>query len=204
MAGSKKGERRGGAKPGHIRKTVVPAAKKPKSPKSKGGRPFGSKNKPKYDPALVALLNKRGHGGIERREREIEMYRVITGKSVRLPKEVMLDAMRYFENSAVEYSQVLQANLEAAAEAKTPEERIMLGEAVSQAEGQVDKYVAMAADVAFKAAPYLHPRLAAIITNPGGDKSSMTMLQMLMQDLDEAGKPARFIEHDPDEGNGRT
>lgn len=193
MGGSRKGERRGGAKPGHIRKTAAPA-------KPRGGRPKGSKNKPKYDPALVALLNKRGPAGApERKERELQMYRTIVGSSVRLPKEVMLDAMRYFEASAVEYAEVLRANLEAAARAQSPDERIVLGEAVSQAEGQVDKYVSMAADIAFKAAPYLHPRLAAIVTNVGGDKNPVTMLQMLMQDLDEAGKPARYIDHDPSE-----
>ena len=196
MGGSRKGERRGGAKPGRIRKTTGRAKPKRAAPKG-GGRPKGSKNKPKYDPALVKLLNKRSP--VERKEREIDMYRTITGRSFRMPKEVMLDAMRYFENSAVEYSEVLRANLEAAAEAKSPDERIILGEAVSAAEAQVDKYVAMAADIAFKAGPYLHPRLAAVITNPGGDKSSMTMLQQLMQDLDEAGKPARYIDHDASE-----
>jgi hypothetical protein len=195
VGGSRKGERRGGAKPGHIRKSAAPAKRMPR-----GGRPKGSKNKPKYDPALVALLNKRGPAGApERKEQELQMYRTIVGSSMRTPKEVMLDAMRYFEASAIEYAEVLRANLEAAALARSPDERIILGEAVSQAEGQVDKYVSMAADIAFKAAPYLHPRLAALITNPGGDRSSMTMLQQLMQDLDEAGKPARYIDHDSGE-----
>lgn len=196
MGGSKKGERRGGAKPGHVRKSAKPALSLVK----KAGRPAGSKNKvkPRIDPEVLLILNKRGKS-IAEREKELEMYFTVTGRRERLPKDVLLNAMRYFEESAIEYSEVLRANLEAAGRAQGPEAQAVLAAAVAQAEGQVDKYVSMAADVAFKAAPYVHPRLQATFTNPGGDKSASTLFDMLMRDLDQAGKPARYIDHDASE-----
>lgn len=192
MSGSKKGERRGGAKPGHIRKSAAPA-------KRKAGRPPGSKNRPKVtiEPGIVRILNKRIP--VERKERDLEMYFTVTGRRVRLPKEVMLDAMRYFEEGAIEYSEVLRANMEAAAKETSPQAQAILSAAIAAAEGQVDKYVSMAVDVAYKAAPYIHPRLAAFISRQGDDKSPTNLLQLLMQDLDEAGQPARYIDHDVSE-----
>lgn len=202
MSGSRKGERRGGARPGHIRKTAKPAIPNAAATvKRKAGRPPGAKNKikPRVDPEVVQILNKRGVS-IATRERELEMYFTVTGRRERLPKDVLLGAMRYFEESAIEYSEVLRANLEAATRAKGPEAQATMAAAVAAAEGQVDKYVSMAADVAFKAAPFVHPRLAALLTNPGGDKSAGSLLELLMRDLDEAGRPARYIDHDANEG----
>lgn len=202
MSGSRKGERRGGARPGHIRKTAKPAAPNAAAAvKRKAGRPPGALNKPKLsaiDPEVALILNKRI--GVSTKERELEMYFTVTGRRERLPKEVLLSAMRYFEESAIEYSEVLRANLEAAGRATGPEAQAVMAAAVASAESQVDKYVSMAADVAFKAAPFVHPRLAALLTNPGGDKSAGTLLELLMRDLDEAGKPARYIDHDASEG----
>lgn len=198
MGGSRKGERRGGAKAGHIRKSAKPPVPTP-TLKRLAGRPKGARNKPKYgpDPEVLQILNKRT--SVAAKEAEVEMYFTVTGKRTRLPKDVLLSAMRYFEESAIEYSQVLQANIRAAGEAKGPEAQALMSAAVAGAEAQVDKYVSMAADVAFKAAPFIHPRLAALLTNPGGDKAAGTLLDLLMRDLDEAGKPARYIDHDADE-----
>lgn len=198
MGGSKKGERRGGAKPGHVRKSAKPAVVV--AEKRRAGRPKGSTNlpKPRIDPEVMLILNKRGQS-IADRNKELEMYFTIVGRRERLPKDVLMSAMRYFEESAIEYSEVLRANLEAAARAQGPDAQATLAAAVAQAEGQVDKYISMAADVAFKAAPYVHPRLQATFTNPGGDKSASTLFDMLMRDLDQAGKPARYIDHDASE-----
>lgn len=192
MPGSRKGERRGGAKPGHIRKT--PAG--PKKP-GKAGRPRGAPNKSKFDPQLGVILNK--HVSTLQREQELEMYFTVTGKRMRLPKEVMLDAMRYFEETAIEYGEVLRANLQAAAQATTAEESAILGAAVTGAENHLREYLMMAVDVAYKAAPYIHPRLAAFATAPGGDMAPLNALTLLMKDLDEAGRPARYIDHDANE-----
>lgn len=210
MPGSRKGERRGAADPNHIRKTAAPPRlgnpkfKKGMAKVAGSGRKKGSLNKkPPPEgwavPELVALINRRSVGP-EKMQRDVEMYFLITGKRERMPREVLLSAMRYFEETAIDYAGVLRANLQAEAAAETAEARRVLGAAVADAEGRVDKYVAMAADVAMKAAPYLHPKLAALITAPGNDKSNATLLSMLMNDLDEAGKPARYIDHDPLEG----
>ena len=194
MGGSRKGERRGGAKPRLVRKpkTVMAAPTK-----RKAGRPPGAKNKPKHDPIISKILSKRAP--VDRKEAELEMYFTVTGRRMRMPKEVMLDAMRYFEESAIEYSDVLRANLDRQAAAETPEELQIMAQAVALAENQVDKYVSMAADVAMKVAPFVHPRLAAIVTRQDDGSSPTSLLQLLMQDLDEAGKPARYIEHDASE-----
>lgn len=200
MSGSRKGERRGGARPGHIRKSAKPAIPDPAAAVKRRGRPPGAKNKAKarIDPEVLSILSKRGVS-IADREREVEMYFTITGRRERLPKDVLLNAMRYFEESAIEYSEVLRANLDLASRATGLDAQATMAAAVAAAEAQVDKYVSMAADVAFKAAPFVHPRLAALLTNPGGDKSAGTLFEMLMRDLDEAGKPARYIDHDSGE-----
>lgn len=192
MPGSRKGERRGGAKPGHIRKT-------PKVPKKPGkpGRPRGAPNKSKFDPELGVILNKRMPALA--REQELEMYFTVTGRRMRLPREVMLDAMRYFEETAIEYGEVLRANMQAAAGADSKEAREIYGKAVASAENLLRENLTMAVDVAYKVAPYLHPRLAAFITKPGDDSSPASMLALLMKDLDEAGRPARYIDHDANE-----
>lgn len=200
MSGSRKGERRGGAKPGHIRKSAKPAVPDVVAAvKRKPGRPPGAPNKvkPRVDPEVLRILNERRP--LVERDKKLEMYFTIIGRRERLPKDVLLGAMKYFEECAIEYAEVLHANLEAAAKATGPEARAIMAAAIGAAEAQVDKYVAMAADVAFKAAPFVHPRLAALMTNPGGDRSASTLFDMLMRDLDEAGKPARYIDHDASE-----
>ena len=58
----------------------------------------------------------------------------------------------------------------------------------------------MAADTAMKVAPYIHAKLAALITAPGNEKTNATLLSMLMRDLDEAGRQAKYIDHIPTDG----
>jgi hypothetical protein len=198
MGGSRKGERRGGAKPRLVRKPPKSKAVKAMlAGPRKGGRPPGAKNKPKRDQLLVEILNKRVPP--DKKEAEVEMYFTVIGRRARMPKEIMLDAARYFEESAIEYAEVLRANLKLQAAAKTDEELRIIGQAVALAETQVDRYVSMAADCAMKVAPFLHPRLAAVVTRQDDGSSPTSLLQLLMQDLDEAGKPARYIEHDAGE-----
>jgi hypothetical protein len=108
--GSKKGERRGGAKPKNERSPFV------KGHKLATGRPKGSPNKPKFDPHVAAVLN-NDQISVAERERRIETYFAITGRRVRMPREVMLDAMRFFEEQAIEYHDVMAANMELAASA---------------------------------------------------------------------------------------
>ena len=198
MPGSRKGERRGGANPNHIRKTAAPA-KPVVVPKRRRGQ--RGPDKPMIDPGVSKLVNRQGVPPA-RMERDLDMYFTITGRRERLPRDVMLSAMRYFEENAIDYANVLRENMLLAGQVDPDDDlnRAVMTSAIAAAEAQVDKYVSMAADVAFKAAPYLHPRLAAMITAQGTDKSAETLFSMLMRDLDEAGKPARYIDHDPNEG----
>lgn len=196
MPGSKKGERRGGAKPGHIRKTPTK-----RGFGTGGGRVKGTKNKPKSDEQLRAhvstILNR--HIPVAQKEKELEYYFTAVGRRLRLPKDVMLDAMRYFEESAIEWGEVLRANMQQSAMARTPEQTAIFETAVSVAEMRMREYVAMAVDVAYKAAPYVHPRLAAVMTSPGDDKDPGSLISQLFRELDEAGRPGRYIDHDASE-----
>lgn len=192
--GSKKGERRGGAKGKR-------GFQKGKSG-NPAGRPIGSIGKSKFDPALGVILNKQNSPLVK--ERELEMYFIAVGNRMRLPKEVMLDAMRYFEEAAIEWAEVVRANMAPLAAAETPEARAVFEQAITFAEGRVREYILMAVDVAYKAAPYVHPRLAAIITNPGSGDSPLNAVAALFRDLDEAGRPPRYFDHDPGETQNKN
>jgi len=193
MAGSRKGERRGGAKPGRRRSNanLLPGAN------GKQGRKKGVPNKSKFDPVLGVILNKQNSP--MQKEQEVEMYFLAVGKRMRLPKDVMLDAMRYFEETGIEWGEVVRANMMQSALAKTPEEQQIFEAAIAGAEQRMREYISMAVDVAYKAAPYVHPRLAAVITNPGSGDSPLNAVAALFKDLDEAGRPPRYIDHDPAE-----
>ena len=181
VAGSKKGERRGGAKPGHIRKTP----KRHAGP----GRPKGSKPKPKLgrstDPAVVNILAR--HIPVAQKERELEMYFMVTGKRTRLPKEVLLDAMRYCEEMAVEGLEVYRLNSQRALEAQDPTARRVYYDAAAAAETNAREYLLAAVDVAYKAAPFVHPRLAAMLQNPGDGDQNNTIARLL-EEIDRGGQ----------------
>jgi hypothetical protein len=188
MSGSKKGERRGGARKGRGQFKLG---------NKLGGRTEGAKNKSKFDPVLGVILNKQNTP--LRKEQELEMYFAAVGKRMRLPKEVMLDAMRYFEESGIEWGEVVRANMMKSALSKTPEDQAIFEAAVAGAEQRMREYILMAVDVAYKAAPYVHPRLAAVLTNPGSGDSPLNAVAALFRDLDEAGRVPRYIDHDPGE-----
>jgi hypothetical protein len=200
MPGSRKGERRGGAKPRIVRKPKIEGATK-RGFGTGGGRIKGSKNKPKTEEKMKQRVNEimNRHIPVARKEQEIEAYFMAVGKRLRLPKEVMLDAMRFFEENAIEWAEVQRANLVKSAMAKTIEERVVYEEAVSVADMRMREYLTQAVDVAYKVAPYVHPRLAALITNPQDDRNPLNAVAMLFKELDEAGRPSQYIDHDPAE-----
>lgn len=195
MPGSRKGERRGGAKPGRIRKDKLPVPGG--AIRKKGGRPKGSTNKSRFSREIGVILDKQMTP--LKREQALEMYFMAIGERMRLPKEVMLDAMRYFEETGISWAETVRANMPLLAAAKTQEDRDIFERAIEFAEARVREHILMAVDVAYKAAPYVHPRLAALITNPGSGDSPLNAVAMLFKDLDEAGRPARYIDHNPDE-----
>lgn len=199
MPGSRKGERRGGAKPRIVK------APKPSTGRgfgTGGGRAKGTKNKVKPDEQVRARVNEilASHRSVPQKEKAIEAYFLAVGRrNMRLPKEVMLDAMRYFEENAIEWGEVQHANMVKSATAKSGEERAIFEAAVAQADARMRESLMMAVDVAYKVAPYVHPRLAALITNPGNEQNPMNAVAALFRELDEAGKPPKYIDHDPAE-----
>jgi len=198
VGGSKKGERRGGAKPRIVRKPKIEGATK-RGFGTGGGRQVGSKNKPKTEEKMKQRVNEilNRHIPVARKEQEIEAYFMAVGKRLRLPKEVMLDAMRFFEENAIEWAEVQRANLLQSAMAKTVEEKTVYEAAVATADMRMREYLTQAVDVAYKVAPYVHPRLAALITNPQDDRNPLNAVAMLFKELDEAGRPPQYIDHDP-------
>lgn len=184
MAGSKKGERRGGAKPGR-QKT--------------GGRTKGVGNRPKFDP--VAGLNTAAHRSRLQLEEEQEMYMVATGDRERLPRDVMLSAMRYFERTAMEYMGMLQSNMEAELAAIKSGDVVkidMAARGVVFAENRLREYILMAVEVGYKVAPYVHARLSAIAV-ADASQTPLNAVRQLLKDIDEVGRHARYIDHDPSE-----
>jgi hypothetical protein len=192
--GSKKGERRGGAKPGRIQKDKIPRVA---GTIKRGGRPPGSGNKSKFDPALGVILNKRQDP--LKKEQELEMYFLAVGRRMRMPREVMLDAMRYLEETGIQWAETVKENMKLLAACKDQKEREPFEQAITFAETRVREYILLAVDVAYKAAPYCHARLAALITNPQDDRNPLNAVAMLFKELDEAGRPATYIDYDPAE-----
>lgn len=198
--GSRKGERRGGAKPGIVRKPKLASSKASGRGGGTGkGRSLGTLNKSKFDPQLGIILNKR-QTPLEK-EQELEMYFLVVGKRMRMPREVMIDAMRYLEETGIEWAETVRANMKLLASVPVDDEegRKPIERAIEFAEQRVREYILMAVDVAYKAAPFCHPRLAAIMTNSPGDQNPMNAVAALFKELDEAGKSPSYIDHDPAE-----
>lgn len=180
MSGSMKGEHRGAAKPVHYTKRPF-------------GRPKGSKNKPKVSPEVLSIINtlvKPSQIG-----KRLDMYTKLNGETVRMPKDVMLGAMWQFERTANGYWLMLKENLEKADQAQTKEDREKHYTAAIEAETSWRMYLNMGVDVAFKAAPYLHPRLSAILMKNPDQSSPSDVLSNLLKDLDEAGRTPRYIDN---------
>jgi len=189
MPGSKKGEHRGGAKGKRFASNahlIDPAVHKSRK---------GSKDKPKVviGQEVMRIMNSRMQPEVK--QIQMERYFIVTGKRLRMPKEVMLAAMSFFEEAAIEDVEIMQANLELAGSAASDEEKEPFLKAATVAEDRVRANLTTAVDIAYKVAPYIHPRLSAIMTNPGSDSSPLSILGVLLQDLDEAGRPARYIDH---------
>ena len=170
-----------------------------------GGRALGVGNKPKKIDVLQPLEHRRIHRGQFELESERDLYRLATGDRARLPREVMLSAMRYFEETAIEYMDVLKANMDAELEAIKANNPILIAQAaqgVAIAENRLREYISMAVDVGYKVAPYCHARLQAVLINAGDGEKPLNAIRQLFADIDEAGRPSRFIEHDANERVG--
>lgn len=134
--GSKKGERRGGRKPGSRNKATEERMQE------------------------VAIALGKAEIGI-------------------MPREMMLQGMRHFFEMAMTCHAEVNRLL-AEAENGGPGE---LRELAVQAEARFEKYMILAGDLAYKAAPYLHARLQAIHVSGGQDKPQANVIAALLQEI---------------------
>lgn len=176
MAGSRKGENRGGAR----RKGKPPGPHEPRfdpttgTIKPKTGRPTGRKN-------LITG------------EREREMIEIITGQRDLMPKDVQLTVMRTIFGLAMEYQQIMKMALRRVPESDRQRQQIDID--VAAAERQMVNYMMLSSQVARDAAPFIHPRLAALAVttdrNTEGD-----LFDLLLQEIDQTPR-LKAIEHVP-------
>lgn len=170
MAGSRKGERRGG--------------------KRKGTTP-----KPSTKPKVVE--GERGKGGPLRRRkapmRTEEYYRditkVISASTAALvePREVMLEAMRYFHDIASESLQEEQYWLDKLRECKDQSEFKLVAEGIAQARLSTREFYLLAVDCGFKCAPYVHAKLSSMEVT-GANKGPIEVVGLLLQEIDAANR----------------
>jgi len=172
MAGSRKGERRGGAKKGaKYKATFQPKTGKIRAQKT--GRPPGSQN----------LITD---------EREREMMAIITGKQELMPKELQLQVMRTMYEQAHVYQKMMN---DALRDRTLPLDRAIA--TVDFAEAKMKEYMITAADVAYKVSPYYHARLAALAVTTDRNTTE-DLFDLLLREID-TGPRLRAIEHRKDE-----
>lgn len=179
MAGSRKGEHRGGAKkkgPHEAKFDIKTGTIKPKRATAKGSRV----------PIPTA-------------ERQREMVEIITGKSELMPKDVQLATMRTIFALAMEYQGLMRMAIARYPMNGTPEQKADVNADVAAAERQMVQYLMLSSQVARDAAPFIHPRLAALAVttdrNTEGD-----LFDLLLKEIDQTPR-LRAIEHRPVEQN---
>jgi hypothetical protein len=171
MAGSKKGERRGGKRAGTGQMSA------PKAPKVK--LPTGGNNGVKRGPARATEQYYR------------DITKAINGTTAkdREPRELMLKTMRYFEGLGDE--QVAMATwLRDKLRTLKPSEFKDWDEQLFVVERQIREYFLLATDVAYKCAPYCHSRLSAIqVTGP--NQGPLEVVGMMLEEIDilNRGRP---------------
>lgn len=175
--GSKKGEHRGNAKaknetPNAIMKAAVAA--KPRTAE-KQGRPPG----PAPTPRIV--------------EEDVFISQVIHGvRSAEdmTPKQVMLDNMHNFQNAAYQYEAMV---LHLARHPDSEETR----RAIRNYELEAERNRRIASDEAYKVAPFIHPRLAAIAM-VGDNGTGDDIVQRMLDEIDRKNREhPMVIEHEP-------
>lgn len=194
--GSKRGERRGGRKKGQGNQPTLASLLKivvPEKPKVKRERAPKEAQPGAAAPQPAPRGRPPGSTSMKTRERELEINMLIAGVDMDLlPREVMLKTMRYFLQQAENYAiDVARWN-----EVDPPTEESM--RMATAAEYKLERYLILAGDQAYKCAPYMHARLAAIQHVGGSDRSPTTVLGQLLSEIDAASR-GKLIEHDPGE-----
>lgn len=188
MAGSRKGERRGGRKAG-----VEP---KPRTPKVKAETP----REKHYD------KNRNAPRRTEEYYREITRAMDPNAAAAIEPREVMLEAMRYFHGKAMDERAMIQGLVQQlpAIPADSPQWPAV-NSMLQEAEGRAERQHVLAADMAFKVAPYVHAKLSSVEFT-GKDGAPIDIIHTLLVDITKAasGSPSwmqeadgKLIEHSP-------
>lgn len=173
--GSKKGEHRGNAKrkdtPNAIMRAAVaaPAAKRPN-------------HRPPLTAAPPSVV-----------EQDVFVSQVIHGirsADDLTPKQVMLDNMHFFQNAAYEYEAMVRIA------ARQPDsEDVRRAVRAYELEGERNRRIA--SDEAYKVAPFIHPRLAAIAIK-GDLGHGDDLVQIMLDEIDKRNREhPMVIEHQP-------
>ena len=163
MAGSRKGERRGGK-----RKVAV-------APKSEGVKATPHIKKPRK-PKSAPLRTEEYYRDITQ---------VITGAAVRdeiEPREVMLDAMRYFHALSLESRQHALHIMRQLATCETEADFLKIDAALADSELRTRELLLLAVDCGFKVAPYCHSKLSTIEVS-GPDKGPIEIVGALLAEI---------------------
>lgn len=106
------------------------------------------------------------------------------------PRDVMLDNMHYYMQGCFDW----QGYLERALSADPATEDSMKD--VEAATVQIERFRRLASDDAYKVAPYIHPRLAAVVVGGNAGESVLDIVQALLDDIDARQRDPRVIEHE--------
>lgn len=167
--GSKKGEHRGNAKP-----------KDPSTPHAIMQRAV--KRPRKKTPCSASRVEGYIFGA--------QVVHGIRSADDMTPKQVMLDNMHNFQNAAYQY----EAMVRHAAELPDSEDTRRMVRAL---EMEAERNRRIASDEAYKVAPFIHPRFAAIAIR-GDDGTGEDIIQQLFDDIDKRNREnPMVIEHLP-------
>lgn len=170
--GSKKGEHRGNAKARPDGMTPNAVMKKAVAPRKPGERRT-STQKVETDLFVAQTI----HG-----------IRTADDMS---PKQVMLDNMHHFQNGA--YLSAAMAMHAARTMPNTEETRRI----ISTLEADEERLRRIASDEAYKVAPFIHARLAAIALHDAGGAGD-DIVQLMFDEIDKKNREhPMVIEHDP-------
>lgn len=169
--GSKKGEHRGNAKKREdgTPNAVMKAAVAPRKP--------GQPKTPAREVEKEVFVSQVIHG--------------IRSADDMSPKQVMLDNMHHFQNAAYQYEAMILHILRSAPDSDDTRR------AIRSYELEVERTRRIASDEAYKVAPFIHPRLAAIAVNSDvghGDD----IVQIMLDEIDRRNREhPMVIEHQP-------
>lgn len=146
--------------------------------------------------AAVAVVRKPGapKTPVNRIEEEVFVSQVIHGirsADDLSPKQVMLDNMHFFQNAAYQYDAMILHILHTAPDSDDTRR------AIRAYELEVERNRRIASDEAYKVAPFIHPRLAAIAVR-GDLGHGDDIVQLMLDEIDKRNREhPMVIEHIP-------